>query len=90
MTDPETLEMFTVGDIHVTICREIVDSAVSYWATFQTNPNDDAVGRFEFYSLDDLATAASAADAVIAHHRGLIDTIDTARQLARLGLVPTD
>lgn len=90
MTDAESLEMFIVGDLHVTIYRETIDDEPFYSANFEPEPGESTGGCYKAGHLEDLATAAQAAEAIILMHRGMADVLDTARRLARLGLVPHD
>ena len=86
-TDPEPV-LFIVGDIHVEIYERLVDGAREFKAWFGTEPTGDTPeSMYTDDHLEDLATAAKAADIVIACTRGSMCVFDAARQLVRLGVV---
>ena len=58
MTPSEPLEMFVVGDIHVTIYREATDGQPEYTAFFDVGPGDGSRGLYRAEHLEDLATAS--------------------------------
>jgi hypothetical protein len=81
-------ELFRVGRVHVTIEANLIDGETMYSALFMPDPDHDYACRFEAEDLDDLARAAAAADAIIRCLSGTTEVLDTARELARLGVVP--
>lgn len=81
------IEQLIIGHMHVTIYASEFDDEIRYAASFEPDPNESAHGYYEQEHLDDLATAAQAADLIIRCHEQRLGVLEAAERLHQLGVV---
>ena len=81
------IEQLIIGHMHVTVYESEIDGEIRYAASFEPDSNESAHGCYEQEHLDDLATAAQAADLIIRCHEQRLGVLEAADRLHQLGVV---